>query len=89
MGPRSEAFDVSATGLCGVFQGGDDPESLWPDVPCGKSNGFEAFRRIHHELALQTRPEALALRMSVMNFAQKGDWLTDTVRLVEGEIMRS
>ena len=54
--------------------------------PAGSSNGFEAFRRIHHELALQTRPEALALRMSVMNFAQKGDRLTDTVRLVEGEI---
>lgn len=52
----------------------------------GNSNGFEAFRRIHHELALQNRPEALALRMSVMNFAQKGERLTDTVRLVEGEI---
>ena len=54
--------------------------------PPGSSNGFEAFRRIHRELALQTRPEALALRMSVLNFAQKGDRLTDTVRLVEGEI---
>ena len=54
----------------------------------GEAHGFEAWRRIHRELSLQSRAEALSFRASVMALQVKDGRLCDMVRTVEEEIYR-
>ena len=54
----------------------------------GEAHGFEAWRRIHRELSLQSRAEALSFRASVMALKVKDGRLCDMVRTVEEEIYR-
>ena len=49
----------------------------------GEVHGFELMRRIHLELSLQTRAEAMTLRREVLEMSVKEDTLSDLVRTVD------
>ena len=52
----------------------------------GEAHGFEAFRRIHTELSLQSRAEVMAYRDQTLKFRSRETSLVDIIRSVDIEL---
>ena len=55
------------------------------ECPEGEVHGFELMRRLHMELSLQTRAEAMSLRREVLEMHVKEHNLSDLVRTVDAK----
>lgn len=52
----------------------------------GHAHGYEAFRRLHHELSLQSRAEVMSFRDQTLKFYSKETAVTDIIRSVDVEL---
>ena len=52
----------------------------------GEAHGYEAFRRIHTELSLQSRAEVMAFRDQTLKFRSRDTSLVDIIRSVDVEL---